>query len=325
VPVTVTGARGKFVSVLEASDFLVFDNGRAQKATVDTIDTGVAPIALVVAVQSSGISAPVIEKVREIGVMIQPMVTGERGAAALVSFDQRVTWLQEFTNDPDVLDNAFHELAPLVRPGEDKEARMLDAVHESIERLRPLPNMRRVLLLISESRDRGSETTLEAATLAAQATGVAIYAMTYSAFKAAFTSKLPVSRPRKPLRPRTPEDELGWVNGMPPGKMNPWPKRLPPEQQVDVLGVIGELKRLNQTESTDVLTKATGGATFAFTRQKALEEAIQKFGAEVHSQYVISFAPDAPSPGYHRIEVRLKRPGKLVVHARPGYWSTDEP
>ena len=57
VPVSVTDANGGFVSDLEASDFLVFDNGRAQKATVDTIDTGVAPIALVVAVQSSGISA----------------------------------------------------------------------------------------------------------------------------------------------------------------------------------------------------------------------------------------------------------------------------
>ncbi len=47
VPVSVTDAKGNFVSDLSASDFLVFDNGRAQKATVDTIDTGVAPIALV--------------------------------------------------------------------------------------------------------------------------------------------------------------------------------------------------------------------------------------------------------------------------------------
>ena len=76
VPVSVTDAKGRFVSDLDASDFMVFDNGRAQKATVDTIDTGVAPIALVVAVQSSGISAAVIEKTRKIGVMIRPMVTG---------------------------------------------------------------------------------------------------------------------------------------------------------------------------------------------------------------------------------------------------------
>jgi hypothetical protein len=80
VPVSVTDDKGRFVSDLGASDFLVFDEGRVQKATVDTIDTGVAPVALVIAVQSSGISAAVIEKARKIGVMIRPMVTGERGA-----------------------------------------------------------------------------------------------------------------------------------------------------------------------------------------------------------------------------------------------------
>jgi len=322
VPVSVTDAKGRFVSDLEASDFLVFDDGRTQKATVDTIDTGVAPIALVVAVQSSGISAAVIEKARKIGVMIRPMVTGERGAAALLSFDQKVNWLQNFTNDEDVLDDAFGQLRPFTRPGEDKEACMLDAVHESIERLRAIPTARRILLLISESRDRGSETTLEAATVAAQTAGVAIYALNYSALKTAFTSKLPVAGARRPLKPKMPEDVLGWVNGMPPGKYNPWPKRLPPEQQVDVLSAIGELMRLGKTNTTEALTKATGGTTLSFSRQRVLEEAIQLFGTELHSQYVISFAPDAPAPGYHRIEVRLARPDKMLVHARPAYWTT---
>jgi VWFA-related protein len=320
VPVHVADEKGRFIHDLEASDFLVFDNGRPQKIVVDTIDTGVAPIALVVAVQSSGISAAVIEKARKIGVMIRPMVTGERGAASVMSFDQKTTWLQEFTNDEDLIDDAFNRLKPLNRPGEEKEARMLDAVHEAIERLRALPNARRVILLISESRDRGSETTLEAATVAAQTAAVAIYALNYSALKTAFTSKLPVAGARAPLKVKMPEDYRGWVNGMPPGKYNPWPKRLPPEQQVDVVGAIGELMRLGKANTTEALTKATGGATLSFTRQKALEDAIQRFGTELHSQYVISFAPDAMSPGYHRIEVRLARQSKFTVHARPGYW-----
>jgi VWFA-related protein len=322
VPVSVTDTEGRFVNGLAASDFLVFDNGRAQKATVDTIDTGVAPIALIVAVQSSGISAAVIEKAQKIGVMIRPMVTGERGAAALMSFDQKVNWLQDFTNDEDVLQDAFAKLRPFSRPGEDKEACMLDAVHESIERLRAVPTARRILLLISESRDRGSETTLEAATVAAQTAGVAIYALNYSALKTAFTSKLPVAGARRALKPKMPEDVLGWVNGNPPGRFNPWPKRLPPEQQVDVIGAIGEFIRIGKTNTTEALTKATGGATLSFSKQRALEDAIQRFGAELHSQYVISFAPDAPAPGHHSIDVRLAQPVKMLVHARPGYWTT---
>ena len=322
VPVGVTDAGGHFISDLEPADFSVFDNDRRQKASVDTIDTGVAPIALVVAVQASGISAAVIEKAQKIGVMIQPMVTGERGTAALLSFDKEVHWLQDFTNDEDALAGAFSRLHALTRPGEDKQACLLDAVHEAIERLRAAPPARRVLLLISESRDRGSETTLEAATVEAQAAGVAIYALNYSALKTAFTSKLPVAGARRALKPKTPQDALGWVNGMPPGKYNPWPKRLPPEQQVDAVGAIGEMVRLAKTNTTEALTKATGGTTLGFSRQRSLEDAILKFGAGLHSQYVISFAPDNPSPGYHRIEVRVGRPGETVVRARPGYWLT---
>ena len=88
------------------------------------------------------------------------------------------------------------------------------------------------------------------------------------------------------------------------------------------MGAIGELMRLGKTNTTEALTKATGGATLSFSKQRALEDAIQLFGTELHSQYVISFAPDAPAPGYHRIEVRLARPEQMLLRARPGYWTT---
>jgi len=91
---------------------------------------------------------------------------------------------------------------------------------------------------------------------------------------------------------------------MPPGKYNPWPKHLPPEQQADVLGGLGELKRLNLPNSAEALAKATGGTTFPFTKEKALEEAIQKFGQELHSQYVVSFAPEAPAAGITALKSR---------------------
>ena len=207
VPVTVTDLKGRSIDGLEASDFVLSDNGRPQNVTVDTIDTGVAPVALVVAVQSSGISAAVLEKVRKIGAMIQPLITGERGCAGVVSFAERVTWVQDCTKDPDALDRAFRER----RAGADKEARMLDAVQSAVEHLRRQPSARRVLLLISESRDRGSEAALDVVTAAAQSDGVTVYAATYSAFKTAFTSKAPVSEPRRPLKPKTPNDATGNV------------------------------------------------------------------------------------------------------------------
>ncbi|MEO8206557.1 MAG: PEP-CTERM sorting domain-containing protein [Chthoniobacterales bacterium] len=71
VPATVTDAKGRAVDGLELADFVVLDEGRTQKVSVDSFGTGVAPIALVIAVQSSGISAPVLAKVQKIGSMTQ--------------------------------------------------------------------------------------------------------------------------------------------------------------------------------------------------------------------------------------------------------------
>jgi VWFA-related protein len=212
VPVNVTDAKGRTVDALESKDFFVLDNGRPRKVTVDTAATGVAPIALVVAIQTSGISKAVLEKVRRIGAMIQPLVTGERGCAAVVSFSERIDWIQECTNSEDALARAFEQ----VRPGAPKSARLLDAVFESIQRLRQRPNSRRVLLLISESRDRGSETALAQDAVAAQAAGVTVYAATYSAFKTAFTSKSSATGEPQIPGPKTPSEQNGTVSGGPP-------------------------------------------------------------------------------------------------------------
>jgi VWFA-related protein len=324
VPVTVVDAKGRTVDGLEAQDFAVIDNGRPQTISVDTIGTGVAPVALVIAVQTSGISKPVLEKVQKIGAMIQPLVTGDRGCAAVVSFSERIDWIQDCTNDPDALIGAFQQL----HHGQPKGARMLDAVYDAVKRLEKYQNSRRVLLLISESRDRGSETRLDQAAIAAQTAGVSIYAATYSALKSAWTTKSSATaEPRTPKRPDTPSEQTGTMSGGQP-KCNPYgcpePWVPPLDQRVDVLGGITELTRLGQANSTAVLATGTGGATFPFTRFKGLEEAIQKLGAELHTQYVLSFTPDDLAPGFHRLQVKVDS-GDFRVRARPGYWSTQTP
>ena len=316
VPATVTDAKGRAVEGLAARDFVVLDNGRRREIDVDTFTTGVAPIALIVAVQSSGISYAALDKVRKVGSMIQPLVTGERGCAGLVAFDENVVWLQECTSSVDMLSAAFARL----RPGEPKAARMLDAAQEAIGRLRKHRSSRRVLLLISESRDRGSETPLEAVAQDAQAAGVAVYSITYSAFKTAFTTKAetPVDPPREAVdRPRTARTEPLSSKGRVPIS--------PAEQRMDILGGIQEIARLGKTKTTEALARSTGGTEFSFARLKGLESAIEKLSAEMHSQYVLSFAPEDAEAGPHRLEVRIPSRPELRVRARPAYWSATRP
>jgi len=93
-----------------------------------------------------------------------------------------------------------------------------------------------------------------------------------------------------------------------------------PEQRGDLLRGIDELLRLGKINTTEVMAARTGGAIFKFARLKGLEEAIEKVGAELHGQYVLSFTPKDSAPGYHRLQVRVGS-GEYRVRSRLGYWS----
>ncbi len=311
VPAMVNGATARPVLDLPAERFTLLDNGVPQPFTLETIGTGVAPIALIVAVQNSGISASALAKVRRIGGMIQPLITGERGCAGLVTFAETVEWRQECTADANRLSTAFARIGT----GKERSGRMLDAALESIRKLSNAQGHRRVLLLISESRDRGGKTDLDTVIAAAQAAGVTIYAATYSAFRTGFVAKSEdVERPRESSKPKI--DALE-PNSRPGMAKTPHPNA---SNRVELAAGLGELTRLGNVKSTEAMARATGGAEFPFTQLTGLETAIEKLGEELHAQYVLSFSPKNPAPGYHALTVTVALP-KVTVRARPGYFA----
>jgi hypothetical protein len=74
-------------------------------------------------------------------------------------------------------------------------------------------------------------------------------------------------------------------------------------------------RTLHQANAAQILTGGTGGTIFPFVRQKGLEEAIQKLGSELHSQYVISFVQEDTTAGHHNLDVRA-----AVTLQRRGGW-----
>jgi VWFA-related protein len=307
VPVVVEDRNGRSMHGLHPRQFQLLDDGRPQEIHVDTFETGVAPLALVIAVQTSGISAAVLAKVHEVGAMIQPLVTGDRGRVAVLGFNEEIRWHQDWTRNPDEIASSLWKL----RPGEPTKARMLDAVAEAAKKLEAQEGRRRVLFLISESRDRGSESELESVIAKVQSTGVLVYAATYSAFKTAFTTRPgDADRPDKPSGPPNPATS--------PQSPRLAERSVPsPDNRMDILGGLRELVRLGKEKATTLLTAQTGGRELPFTRQKGLEAAIIALGEELHSHYLLSFRPDCPLDGYHDLQVIA--PG--TVRARTGYWS----
>jgi VWFA-related protein len=274
------------VDGLRAEDFVVRDEGKVQKIRMDTSDTVLAPVSVVVAVQASGISAVAIAKIQKVGAMIQPLIAGDRGRAAVITFDSEVTVQQGFTSDGTKIRSAFET----IQPGVIKKSRLFDAVLEAVNLLETRPESnRRVLFLLSESRDRDSKSRLPEVIERIQRAGISVYPITYSIQKIAWTA-----------RAGNPED-------------NP--------RDEDLLAAITEPARLATKNAADALAKATGGRHLSFATLNGLEEAIGRAGDEIHSQYLLSFTPsESGEPGLRKLEVLVPSRSDVVIRARPGYW-----
>lgn len=286
VPVTVTDRKGNFIEGLSAEDFVVADNGVQQRIRLDTSDTVLAPVSLVVAVQCSGISAAALAKINRVGGMIQPLVSGDRGRVAVLAYDDEVRVLQDFTGDSGKIRVAFERIqGRVIRAGI-----MIDAVAAAVQMLETRPlNSRRILLTLSESRDRRSKLKLADVVVMAQRAGVTIFPATYSAYATPWTAK--------------PEDN-------PPMPGGP-----------DYMGGMVDLLRLGKTNTAEALARSTGGHHLSFETLSGLENAITRAGEEIHSQYLLSFVPrESDNKGFHRLEVSVPSKSDTIIRARPGYW-----
>jgi VWFA-related protein len=312
-PVTVLDKQGDYVSGLQPQDFRLLDNSKEQNIKVDVT---FVPISLVIAVQANDHVEGILPKIAKIGAMIQPLIIGDQGEVAIVAFDHRFRWVQEdFTSDPNKIEGALKKITP-----GSGSSRMIDAVIESVRKLRSRPaNRRRILMLISETRDKGSEGKVRDALMDIQMNNVSVYSVDISRMMAGLTSRPPDPRP----------DTL-------PPAMYPVPTQVPatPTTVMQTTGGQGSsaqfvpllveifkgTKAIFVDNPVEVFTRGTGGTEFSFGKQKGLEEAVEKVGNEIHSQYLISYSPNNTAEGgFHEIQVEVNR-ASLKVRTRPGYW-----
>lgn len=311
-PVTVVDGSGNYVNGLQPHQFHLFDNGKEQDIRVDVT---FQPISLVIAVQANSSVEAVLPQIQKIGSLIEPLVIGEQGEAAVLAFDHRFQTLQEFTSDPTKIAAALKK----IRPGASS-SRMIDAVTRSVRMLRSRPqNRRRILLLISETRDKSSEGKVRNALIDAQLSNVSVYAVNISRVVTTLTSKAqpqrpdplpPAMRPLPPNVPATPNTVMQ-TTGSPGGRIEFVPL---------MVEIFKDAKAIFVDNPVEIFTKGTGGTEFSFVRQRGLEEAVSKIGEELHSQYLISYNPNNKEDGgFHQIQVTAA--GRdLKIRTRPGYW-----
>jgi len=317
-PVTVRNGRGDMIHNLEAGDFQITDNGAAQQ--ISHFDLGGDPISLAILIETSSRIETMLPEIRKTGILFTQTVMGPSGEAAVVSFNDSVDKLQDFTTNSDLIENTTSQLA-----AGTSGSKLYDAMAVGVEMLsgRPLgtaerPGRRRVLLIVAEATDVGSETKLGEVLRQAQLANVTIYSVGLSTTRAELQAK--------PTAPRRPNLPVGTMPG-PPGVPQTPTSEENRYGNIDLLAAavwaVQHVHDQVKDHALEVAATATGGAHLATFKDRSIQKAIDEIGGELHSQYTISYTPTgADRPGYHEIKVNVVRNDakNLKVRARPGYF-----
>jgi VWFA-related protein len=272
---------------LEANDFIVQDDGVEQAVHLDEAAEG-SQISIVVAIQRGRRANYEFPRIRGLSSMLNPLIEQGRARVAIVEFDSQVQLAQDFTGNSERIAETLKELEP-----GDSGATIVDAVSYSVKLLERSPrDQKRVLLLISETRDHGShQTKLEDAVAEIGENNTTVYALAFA-----------------PSR----SNVLDTMRGNNMAEMHPSPDLLAP------LVMAAESMKRNTPRA---VASMTGGEYELFATRKNFEARMIDFTNHLHSRYLLSIEPKAPHEGLHQLRVRLRDPGDKTVLARSSYWA----
>jgi VWFA-related protein len=360
VPTLVRTKAGAMVYTLQAEDFKLTDNGVQQALTLEH-ETGGEPLALVVVVEVGGAGARQFQKYDTIAPPLAPMLASIVGnvprKVAVVTFDSHPELIQNFTGDLDEAADALRSLQPGCtrqhhynnctgpnpvhdKPLGDNGAAILDSLEYAIGLLRPLPTgFRRAILLVSETLDRGSETTIAQAVRDITDTNTTIYSIGFSTAKSEAAHyaarQLPTQPSGRPSgllslenhHPNPPNGCMGKdPDPDPDATHNKWVQaydclaQLAPPLTFAKMAAIATVDGL-KTNVPETVAHLTGGEYFNLGDEKNLERDLANIANHLPNRYVLSFHPQSPRPGPHAIAVSLPNYEGLTVTARTTYWA----
>ena len=288
VPTLVKKATGEVVYGLTAKDFTLVDNSVKQDIHVDD-DLDTQPVSLVVCIQRGRSSDLEFSKLAKLGPLLDLFTAGGRGEAALVVFDSKPVYLDAFSRDTTNITEDLQQL----RPG-DGGAALLDAVGYSVDLLEHRPSdHRRILLLISESRDHGSK-KFSAQDLVERigTSNTLVLSLTFSPTKASF---------------------MDWGKGNAEGGSS-----------INVLTPLMMAIAAVHKNAAREIAVMSGGEYAAFTKERGFQNRVDELASHARNRYILSFHPSDLTPGLHTISVKLNNDYNALVVARASYWAVND-
>jgi len=284
VPTLVERKNGAIVYGLKSSDFSLYDDGIPQRVHLDS-DMDLAPISLVVCVERGRDAPLVMEEIQQLGTLLQLFTGGGHTDTALVVFDSKPVYLDGFSSNPSYVEQDLENLAP-----GDGGAAIMDAVGFSLDLLEHQPaNHRRVLLLISETRDHGS-------------THVTIPSLVQ---RIGESNTLVLSLVFSPAR----------------AELNQWGRGGSSRGTINLLAPLMMTYNAMRKNVPRTLARMTGGEYTHFGRDQRFQMDVVELANHTFNRYLLSFQPNDPKPGLHHLDVRLNDGINAEVLARTSYWA----
>ncbi|HVA72511.1 MAG TPA: VWA domain-containing protein [Candidatus Limnocylindrales bacterium] len=314
LPVAVTNDSGQPVLNLAKKDFQILDDGVPQ--TITHFDQGGDPLSIVLVLETSTRVEPLLPEIRRTGIIFTQMVMASTGEAAVIGYNDEVDLLRPMTTDTNLVLTAIRH----VRAGLNG-ARLYDALYRAEDLLeKEPPERRRIIVVMGEKNDTGSETKLGLVLRRAQLANISIYTIGLSSTAAQLRQKPEAAQqpqvsppgtypvPPVPGTAQTPDalnEQMGG-NGVPLLPIIIWLV----EHGANALG----------QNSLAIISQGTGGLHVGTIKDRSIEKAMNEIGNDLHGEYLLAYHPRGSERyGYHNIEVRVTKP-HLKIRTRPGYY-----
>jgi VWFA-related protein len=318
VPVLVKAPGGQTVFELTAGDFVLTDDGIPQHLTLDP-DTDWQPLALAICVETGGAGARHLMDYSALDAILDALLGNVEHRVAVIGFDSAPRLLMSFSPDTAA---ASQQLASLHEG--DHGAAILDAVAFAVAQLRAQPTRyRRAILLLSETIDQGSNTTLNDALRLISDTNTTIYSFAFSSTRSAVSHEA-----SKFSRPGEPGPEHGCFSrdgadteydGHYSSQVLDCLSDLAPPLRLATMTFLTARNALH-TNTAESIAQLTGGEFFHFHDAKDLKAGLIAVSNDVPNYYVLSFRPTSLTPGLHALHLQIKDRPQFALKSRSEYW-----
>ncbi|HEX5235860.1 MAG TPA: VWA domain-containing protein [Silvibacterium sp.] len=317
VPALVTTKDAHVVFTLTANDFLLTDDGVPQHLNL-VDDTDSQPLALVIVVETGGAGARHLADYQNLDPILDGLIGNVEHRVALVAFDSTPRLLLPFIANTG---DAASQLENLY-PG-DQGAAILDALAFAVGLLRDQPTRyRRAILLLSETIDQGSTTTLTDALRLISDTNTAMYSFGFSSTRSAVSheaSKFNGTTPGPAHGCFSREGADAEYKGHYSAQVLDCISQLAPPVRLATMAFLAARSSL-RTNTAESIAQLTGGEFFHFRDARSLQRGLIAVSRDVPNAYVLSFHPTAPTPGMHALHLELKDRSDLRIKSRSEYW-----